>query len=237
MSRGGRGGGRGGGPGGRNSNLPMGSLTYADLKESISADRANAEHLYPYMPNLPNPQAPTDAEGRAAELQLQLMDSMRRSPYWPLATERKARDLPRYTDRYRPEEQDPPSMRNVIMDEKMFPREAWRTYMQVETKKEDLRAARKKRKMAFLQGQHASFDWDAFEASKTDDAAGGGGGAGAEGGAGGADDAGNLSQEEDPEEALGAYEDEEDDDYAQNYFDNGEGDDMDDDGGGGEAYD
>lgn len=217
----------------------MGSLTYADLKESMAADRAHSEHLYPYMANLPKPRLPTPSQARAADLQLQLLDSMRRSPYWPLATEKKSKDLPRYTDRYRPEEQDPPSLRNLVMNHSVFPREAWRAYMQVETKKEDLRAARRKRKLAFLKGQHAAFDWDAFEASKAaEDGTNGGMGVGDDRlgvgvGGDGEEDAGNMSQEEDPEEALGAYEDEEDDDYNQNYFDNGEEDALDEDGGGG----
>ena len=114
--------------------------------------------------------------------------------------------------------------------------------MQGETKREEVRARNKKRKMDL-----ENFNWDAFDFTRKRKAlvGGTGGEAGAVGDAlsdlddeGEGDDDEARDEEENEEELLGLYEDEEEDDYAQNYFDNGEDDGGDDDGGGGgyEAY-
>lgn len=142
--------------------------------------------------------------------------------------------MPRYTDRYRPEEQDRPSLRSVNLQRAVFPREVWRIYMQGETRREDLRAKAKARRTNLIH----NFNWDEYERQ-----GGGEGGVGDADGAAGddaADGAAAGDGEDDDEfadpEAMDDYENEEDDDYAQNYFDNGEDDAGDDDGGGGEAY-
>lgn len=44
-----------------------------------------------YMSNLPRPSEPTRRETRAADLQLEYLDFMRKSPYWPVATQRKVK--------------------------------------------------------------------------------------------------------------------------------------------------
>lgn len=198
------------------------------------------------MDSLPRPSRASPRELAAAQFQLEYLEAMRKSAYWPgLGTgepsgsgsgsgsgtgtgagTRKVKELPRFTDRYRPEEQDPPSLKKVRLQREVFPREVWRVYMEGETRREAVRAREKARKMNL-----ANFDWDAFDAA--------GGGAGADGAVGeGEDGEGDLSGAG-GEEELDAYEDEEDDDYAQNYFDNGEDDGGGDDGdgGGGGDYD
>ncbi|PWN23688.1 hypothetical protein BCV69DRAFT_279617 [Microstroma glucosiphilum] len=223
--RGGRGGGRGGGP--SKPTVPMGEISFAQVNDIGS----KTENLYPYQPNIPRPQPPSEQESRAATLQLEYLDAMRRSAYWPMvaAGERKIKELPRYTDRYRPEEQDPPSLKRLRLQKEVFPRDVWRVYMEGETRREQVRARAKARKSTL-----ANFNWDAFEAANDGTASGGPAGGGGGGAGGGGEDDG-LGQEDDLE-PKDDYEDQEEDDYAQNYFDNGEDDGGEEDAGGGEAY-
>lgn len=79
---------------------------------------------------------------------------MKKTAYWPSPTTislggsaatvaagstRKTKEVPKFTDRYRPEEQDPPSLKKVKMQKEVFPGEIWRMYMEGETKREGAR--------------------------------------------------------------------------------------------------
>ncbi|CAO1630499.1 unnamed protein product [Sympodiomycopsis kandeliae] len=226
MSRGGRGGARGGGPGGNRSGIPMGQLTFQDL-----AGLDKAEHLYPYMSNLPRPSQATSRELRSAELQLEYLDTMKKSAYWPVSTSKKQKELPRYTDRYRPEEQDRPSLKSINLQKEVFPRDAWNIYMSGETRRQMVKEKIKARKLTTNSTASANFNWDEYEKLMATGMSGDGDGT-KEDGVDNNDDDDGLDEEAE----MDQYEEEEDDDYAQNYFDNGEGDDGDDDGGGGEAF-
>jgi hypothetical protein len=107
MSRGGRGGGRGGRGGKANQNLPsMGAITFGDLgamsKEQnalypvslhalvLPAPRARLSStcLQP-IEKMPRIVAPSERERAAAQHQLEMLASMKTSPYWPREDEKK----------------------------------------------------------------------------------------------------------------------------------------------------
>ena len=207
MSRGGRGGfGRGGGrAGGGGSNMPPMGLSFQELG---SLDKTPSK-LYPEPPTIPRMERPDHKEIRYASYQLMYLQEQKTSAYWPTLEERKQGDLIRFTDRYRPEAQDLPSLKSIHLQKEVFPKGLWDSFMQGETKREEQKAKKKARR---------KINWDSIELEDR---------------AGADDDIGDASSE--PED-LGDYEDEVDDDYAENYFDNGEADDVGDDEGGEAVY-
>ncbi|CBQ72599.1 related to RPC31-DNA-directed RNA polymerase III [Sporisorium reilianum SRZ2] len=208
MSRGGRGGfGRGGGrAGGGGSNMPPMGLSFQELG---TLDKTPSK-LYPEPPTVPRMERPDDKEIRYASYQLMYLQEQKTSAYWPTLEQRKQGDLTRFSDRYRPEAQDLPSLKTINLQKEVFPKGLWDAFMQGETKREELKAKKKARR---------KINWDSIDLEDR---------AGAE------VDIGDASSE--PED-LGDYEDEVDDDYGENYFDNGEDDDVGDDDGGEPAYD
>ncbi|GAC93145.1 hypothetical protein PHSY_000708 [Pseudozyma hubeiensis SY62] len=208
MSRGGRGGfGRGGGrAGGAANNMPPMGLSFQELG---SLDKTPSK-LYPEPPTVPRMERPDDKEVRYATYQLMYLQEQKTSAYWPTLEERKQADLPRFSDRYRPEAQDLPSLQSINLQKEVFPKGLWDAFMQGEAKREEQKAKKKARRKV---------NWDSLDLEDR---------AGAE------DDIGEASSE--PED-LGDYEDEVDDDYAENYFDNGEDEDAGDDDGGEAVYD
>lgn len=165
-------------------------------------------------------------------------------------------DVPRFTDRYRPDHPaqmagaamtadsvplaatnpnaSSSSLKRVRMDRKLFPREIWRQYMDNESRREEVERKRQVRRQRLAELYHSGkgkFDWDAYEAGTGDGGVGGGGG-----GEGDDDDlaaldgvgSGDEAAGDAWDEAQGAYEDEDDDDYNEQHFDNGEDDAMDD---------
>ncbi|PWN50261.1 hypothetical protein IE53DRAFT_316128 [Violaceomyces palustris] len=205
MSRGGfgRGRGRGGGPG---ASGPINGLAFQELGQMDKTPSKN----YPDMTSMPKMEKPDEKELRYAELQLFYLSEQKNSPYWPRLEEKKEADLARFTDRYRPETKDVPSLKSVNMQKDVFPKGLWNSFMEGETRREEIKAKKREKK--------AKINWEGLD---LEEKAGGDG-----------EEAENGSSE--PED-LGDYEDEEDDDYAENYFDNGEDDDLGDDGGGDEA--
>ncbi|PWN98406.1 hypothetical protein FA09DRAFT_360148 [Tilletiopsis washingtonensis] len=210
MSRGGRGGGRGGRGGKANQNLPsMGAITFGDLGAMSKEQNA----LYPPIEKMPRIVAPSERERAAAQHQLEMLASMKTSPYWPREDEKKTGvELPRYSDRYRPEEQSTPSLNSVRLQKEMFPAAVWKSYMEGEERREKAKAASRRKGRTVL-------DWDNLEKG------------GAQGDDGNSADGSNASEAGE----LHDYEDDEDDDYAENYFDNGEDAEEDVGGGGGEG--
>ncbi|EST04688.1 DNA-directed RNA polymerase III, subunit Rpc31 [Kalmanozyma brasiliensis GHG001] len=207
MSRGGRGGfGRGGGRAGAGSNLPPMGLSFQELG---SLDKTPSK-LYPEPPTVPRMERPDDKELRYASYQLMYLQEQKTSAYWPTLEQRKQGELTRFSDRYRPEAQDLPSLKSINLQKEVFPRGLWDSFMEGETKREEQKAKKAARR---------KINWESIDLEDR---------AGAE------DDIGEASSE--PED-LGDYEDEVDDDYGENYFDNGEDDDMGDDDGGEPAYD
>ncbi|GAK65412.1 uncharacterized protein PAN0_008d3629 [Moesziomyces antarcticus] len=209
MSRGGRGGfGRGGGRagGGGGSNMPPMGLSFQELN---TLDKSPSK-LYPEPPTVPRMERPDDKEIRYASYQLMYLQEQKTSAYWPVLEQRKQGDLTRFSDRYRPESQDLPSLKSINLQKEVFPKGLWDSFMEGETKKEELKAKKKARR---------KINWDSIDLEDR---------VGAE------DDVGDVSSEG---ENQGDYEDEVDDDYAENYFDNGEDDDVGDDDGGEPAYD
>lgn len=59
-------------------------------------------------------------------------------------------DVSRYTDKYRPEEQEPPSLKSVHMQKDVFPSEVWRAYMDGEIRREQIKGARQFFSPSFL---------------------------------------------------------------------------------------
>ncbi|KAJ1023457.1 hypothetical protein NDA16_003074 [Ustilago loliicola] len=208
MSRGGRSGfgGRGGGRAGGGSNIPPMGLSFQELG---SLDKTPSK-LYPEPPTVPRMERPDDKEIRYASYQLMYLQEQKTSAYWPTLEQRKQGDLTRFSDRYRPESQDLPSLKSINLQKEVFPKGLWDSFMEGETRREEQKAKKKARR---------KINWDSIDIEER---------------AGDQDDVGEASSE--PED-LGDYEDEVDDDYAENYFDNGEDDDVGDDDGGEPAYD
>ncbi|SPC67408.1 related to RPC31 - DNA-directed RNA polymerase III [Ustilago sp. UG-2017b] len=209
MSRGGRGGfgGRGGGRAGGGSNMPPMGLSFQELG---SLDKTPSK-LYPEAPTVPRMERPDDKEIRYASYQLMYLQEQKTSAYWPTLEQRKQGDLTRFSDRYRPESQDLPSLKSINLQKEVFPKGLWDSFMEGETRREEQKAKKKSRR---------KINWESIDMEDR---------------AGGEDDVGGENSSE-PED-LGDYEDEVDDDYAENYFDNGEDDDVGDDDGGEPAYD
>lgn len=209
MSRGGRGGfgGRGGGRAGGGSNMPPMGLSFQELG---SLDKTPSK-LYPEPPTVPRMERPDDKEIRYASYQLMYLQEQKTSAYWPTLEQRKQGDLTRFSDRYRPESQDLPSLKSINLQKEVFPKGLWDSFMEGETRREEQKAKKKARR---------NINWDSIDLEER---------------AADQDDVGGENSSE-PED-LGDYEDEVDDDYAENYFDNGEDDDVGEDDGGEPAYD
>ncbi|KAH7099713.1 DNA-directed RNA polymerase III, subunit Rpc31 [Auriculariales sp. MPI-PUGE-AT-0066] len=220
MSRGGRGGfGRGRGGfgggfgGGGGSLLPLG-LTPADLA-AISKEQAV---LYPPREPLPTLSDVTPAENEIATYQMQYVERMRRSAYY-IVEEKKSTDLPRYSDKYKPEAYRP-KLRKEDLNPAFFPPTVFNGYFD-KTKKKD----RKKRRKTETETTLGATEDDGKEKltmkdvmDMADDDAGSG------------DEEAQSEKEKGSggEEELADYtEDSDDNDYADNYFDNGEDDDDD----------
>ncbi|KAL9934296.1 hypothetical protein V8E36_006752 [Tilletia maclaganii] len=235
--RGGGGGGwRGGrGGGGRFGRGAMGNglgptISFQDLQDVNALDKTPMK-LYPEMHNLPSLGRISEREVRYAQYQLDYVREQRHSPYWVVQKEKKAQTLSRYSDRYRPAEQELPSLKTVNMNKDFFPGEVWDSYMEG--------IVRRERATARIQARSAP---SGSRLSALDRLTEGNA-------AGGLEDDDDDSRrarleaekqdagdEEQNRELMGEYEDEEDDDYVYSYFDNGEGADEDGlgDGGGGD---
>lgn len=135
MSRGGRGGfgGRGGGRAGAGSNMPPMGLSFQELG---SLDKAPSK-LYPEAPTVPRMERPDDKEIRYASYQLMYLQEQKTSAYWPTLEQRKQGDLTRFSDRYRPEAQDLPSLKSINLQKEVFPKGLWDSFMEGETKREE----------------------------------------------------------------------------------------------------
>lgn len=134
MSRGGRGGfGRGGGRAGGGSNMPPMGLSFQELG---SLDKTPSK-LYPEPPTVPRMERPDDKEIRYASYQLMYLEEQKTSPYWPVLEQRKQGDLTRFSDRYRPESQDLPSLKSINLQKQVFPNGLWDSFMERETKREE----------------------------------------------------------------------------------------------------
>lgn len=159
--------------------------------------------LYPETGTMPHMEKPDEMEVRYATFQIHYLQDQKTSPYWPVLKQRRQGELTRFTDRYRPESHDLPSLRSVHMQREVFPKRLWDSFMEGETKREELKAKLKRRR---------KINWDSIDLEDRP---------------GGEDDQEGSSEPED----LGDYEDEDDDDYNEQYFDNGEDDDLGDDEG------
>lgn len=138
--RGGRGGyGRGGGRGARAgaSNLPPMGLSFQELG---TLDKSPSK-LYPETNTIPHMEKPDDKELKYASYQLRYLQEQKTSPYWPVLEQRTQANLTRFTDRYRPESHDPPSLRSVHMQKEVFPKGLWESFMEGETKREELKGS------------------------------------------------------------------------------------------------
>lgn len=80
---------------------------------------------------------PDDKEIRYASYQLMYLQEQKTSPYWPTIEQRKHADLARFSDRYRPESQDLPSLRSIHLQKDVFPKGLWDSFMQGESKREE----------------------------------------------------------------------------------------------------
>ncbi|KAG8983952.1 hypothetical protein FRB90_005638 [Tulasnella sp. 427] len=175
----------------------------------------------------------TDREREICRLEVGIATRLRNSSYY-LTEAKKADELERYSDRFRPTARTRPVLRPADLNKEFFPPTIWDAYFN--PRKRPAAGAhphpRKKK---------SKVDWSSFGVENASAAAGGGGG-------GEGDESGGEQQQQDGEnnnlEELEDYEGESDDnDYEMNYFDNGEdeNDDLGDGGGdpdgGGEDYD
>ena len=111
---------------------PMG-LSFQELG---SLDKTPSK-LYPEPPTVPRMERPDDKEIRYASYQLMYLQEQKTSPYWPTLEQRKQGDLPRFSDRYRPEAQDLPSLKSIHLQKEVFPKGLWDSFMEGETKREE----------------------------------------------------------------------------------------------------
>ncbi|KAF8734616.1 hypothetical protein AX14_003293 [Amanita brunnescens Koide BX004] len=214
MSRGGGRGGRGGarrGGFGPSNPLPMG-LTFLDI-QTMSRE---ATALYPPR-QLPTYTQPSEQEKQIAQLQMAIATRLRPSPYY-VVERTKSKDLPRYSDKYRPSVTSRPMLQRSKLHAPFFPAEIFEDYFNSKRKKKSVKKLVKSRINLDDVGQED-------EQEKSGD---------------------ERHSEAGSEEAPSDYdvEEEYDNDYAENYFDNGEGDDLDNlgdggmgDEGGGAGYD
>ncbi|KAK0527156.1 hypothetical protein OC834_004529 [Tilletia horrida] len=232
--RGGRGGGGRFGRGGGALGNGLGpTISFQDLQDVNALDKTPMK-LYPEMHNLPSLGRISDRELRYAQYQLDFMREQRHSPYWVVQKEKKSNTLARYSDKYRPAEQELPSLKTVKMNKAFFPADIWDSYMEGVDRRERANARAQMRTNAAASGSRLSA-LDRLTAANS-----------AAGGLDEDDDDArrarmeaeqqDAEEEEQNREMMGEYEDEEDDDYVFSYFDNGEGGDEDGlgDGGGGD---
>ncbi|KAK0553795.1 hypothetical protein OC846_000443 [Tilletia horrida] len=223
--RGGRGGSRFGGRGGGAMGNGLGpTISFQDLQDVNALDKTPMK-LYPDMHNMPSLGRISERELRYAQYQLDFMREQRQSPYWTVQKEKKTQGLVRYSDKYRPTEQEQPSLKTVKMNKDFFPADIWDSYMEGVVRKE--RATARLNNQARAGGAAGPSASRLAALDRLTNANGG-----------------DLDDEDEDarrarleadaqdaaeeQQALGDYEDQEDDDYVFSYFDNGEG--MDEDG-------
>ena len=91
------------------------------------------------MSSMPRMEPAQEKELKYATYQLKFLEEQRHSPYWPTLQEKKQSDLSRFTDRYRPEAREQPSLKTVNMQEEVFPKGLWNSFMHTETQREELK--------------------------------------------------------------------------------------------------
>ncbi len=128
---------------------PMG-LSFQELN---TLDKSPSK-LYPEPPTVPRMERPDDKEIRYASYQLMYLQEQKTSAYWPVLEQRKQGDLTRFSDRYRPESQDLPSLKSINLQKEVFPKGLWDSFMEGETKKEELKAKKKARR---------KINWDSID--------------------------------------------------------------------------
>ncbi|KAK0458893.1 DNA-directed RNA polymerase III, subunit Rpc31 [Desarmillaria tabescens] len=196
MSRG-RGFGRGRGSFGAGNLPPMG-LTHADV-QAISRE---ATAMYPPM-RPPVMSEFTEDEKKMCQYQIGYATRLKQSAYYVVEAT-KSKELPRYSDKYRPSSMTQPKLKRKDLHEEFFPKDIFEDYFNPRRKK----VPRIKKQGKFTVNLS---DLEGSEKS--------------------ADEASELASQGDGSDYD--VDEEYDNDYADNYFDNGEGDDMDDLGGGG----
>ncbi|TFK73529.1 hypothetical protein BDN72DRAFT_893936 [Pluteus cervinus] len=219
MSRGGRGAGRGGGRGGRggfggsSAPLPMG-LSHADI-QALSRE---ATALYPPI-QVPLVTDYTEDEKRIAQLQIGFAERLKKSPYYIVEKTKSTGaytmlfiQLPRYSDKYRPQAVSQPTLKRSDLHQPFFPKGIFEDYFDPKRKQKPQKRATKKLNLDELLNEE---DQEKSSEERSD-----------------ADSQAEASDYDVDEEY--------DNDYADNHFDNGEGDDLDnldggaaDEGGGG----
>ncbi|KAH9836192.1 DNA-directed RNA polymerase III, subunit Rpc31, partial [Rhodofomes roseus] len=171
-------------------------LTFADI-QSLSREESA---LYPSYDPLPVLSEYSEEERRIAELQVGFTTRLRQSAYY-VVEQTKSRELPRYSDKYRPSAAKQPTLRRQELHQPFFPQEILEGYFNPKKRKISERKGPKKRINLNELGE------DGEDAEKEDEEH---------------SDVGSQAVEEDYD-----VDEEYDNDYAENYFDNGEGDDPD----------
>lgn len=197
-------------------------MTMSDIADAARGQsRHGGRASYPEMEAQPVQTPGSEEEMRIVARQLSFLQHQRTNSVWwshnvtGPDTKRGAADIPRYSDRFRPvDQQNSTTLSDVnmekILQKTLFPAGLWTTYIQGETKRLE-KSLDKKRK-------HSDWQQDIDRLERNAD------------GPGDLSDQAPSDEEEDL--ALDEYEDDEDDDYASNYFDNGEDDDIPEIGGG-----
>ncbi|KAF8842956.1 hypothetical protein BDN67DRAFT_898217 [Paxillus ammoniavirescens] len=180
---------------------PMG-LTFAD----IQAMSREADALYPPLDPLPVLLDYSSEEKKICELQTGFAARLRRSAYYVVETI-KAKDLERYSDKYRQSPASQPTLKRKDLHAPFFPPEIIEGYFNPRKK----RKAEQKVKVSRVNLDELVEEAEELEKS--------------------GDERSDVGSQ--PAESDYDVEEEYDNDYAENYFDNGEGDDPDDLGGGG----
>jgi len=199
------------------SSLPIG-VTFADL-EAMSKE---ATPLYPPLDPMPVLSALSDTEREMCRLQVAVATRLRTSAYYTVE-ERKADELERYSDRFKPTARTRPTLQQDYLNKEFFPATLWEAHFNPRKRVAALAGPSRPKK------KKLKVDWSALGVEGAGDGTGENNDEEEEGEGGVGDEEGAIEEDYDEEN--------EDNDYELNYFDNGEedNDDLGDGGGDGEG--
>lgn len=159
--RGGRGGIGGGGGGGgagmgmtrSGAQIPMGTMTWADLAE---VDKKKPSKSYPVMEERPILSPPSRMETRIIQNQLHFLQNQKETPWWPTEEDknRKRDGVIRYSDQFQKDSIENNRSGLSLKDDDLintlqkeaFPAGLWNLYMTAESKRQEKEKKREEQK-------------------------------------------------------------------------------------------
>jgi len=141
----------------------------------------------------------SEEERRIAKYQAGFVDRLRKSPYY-IVESLKTTELPRYSDKYRPQAFSQPTLKKKDLNPDFFPPDLYDSYFNP-----------RKKKKAASQAKRRKLNLDEFQEDQEEEK-----------------DSEEGSDKDSQVEEDYDVDEEDDNDYAENYFDNGEEDNMED---------